>query len=632
MANYFTDNADLQFYMERYIDWNRLYELLETVPHPDAPKSVDEAVSTYREVLELLGQFAADEVAPRAPIMDRKGTHMVDGKVVTSPEHEELFESFKEMGVYGSCMPRELGGMNLPGMVYLIMCELLARADVSTMTHFGFHAATALTMLSYSVHEGSTEFDGEGRIVSTRWKKEIDEILAGDTWGSMDLTEPNAGSDLAALRARAVKDKQGEWRLTGNKIFITSGHGNYHFVLAKTRDENSLSALSLFLVPLQLEKDGEVIRNAWVDRVEEKLGHHGSPTCSVIFDNSLGELVGKEGEGFKLMLKLMNHARLGVGVEGIGMCEAAYRAAKEYAEERTSMGSTLDKHPMIADYLDEMELTIKGIRAMAMEAAFAEEAKTHLELREHRLGSKVTLDPNTKREIRRLARRVRHLTPLLKYMATEEAVRFARLAMQIHGGNGYTTDYAPERLLRDALVLPVYEGTSQIQALMALKDNLGAITKNPQRFLREMARVRLRSLRASDAVERDVYRLKSMALSAQQHIMWRVAKDKFSDALGGPLDKAFERFAKNWDPKRDFAYGLLHAENLIRILCDVAVAEILWTQAKAFPERRELAERWIELVEPRVRYHYDLIHTKGDRLLRRLERSAANEQPPAKSA
>lgn len=626
MANFYTDNDDLQFYFDKAISWPELVNLIEDWNHPEAPKSVEEAVQTYRDILELIGQFSADEIAPRAPAMDRKGTWMQDGQVKVSQEHEEIFAAFKDMSVYGLCLPRELGGLNAPGLVYLMACELMARADVSTMTHFGFHGASALALLSYSIHEGTTEFDEHGHIVRTRWEKAIREIIAGDTWGAMDLTEPNAGSDLAALRTRAVQDEHGVWRLTGNKIFITSGHGNYHIVLAKTDDRNSLDALSLFVVPLTITRDGTTIRNAWVDRVEEKTGHHGSPTCSVIFDNSEGDLIGSVGDGFKLMLQLMNHARLGVGIESVGVCMAAYHAAKSYAAERTSMGSTIDKHPLIAEALDDMDLTIRGLRAMAMEAAHCEEMRVHLELREKRFGGKVALDPKTRKDLNYYKARVRHLTPLLKYLAAEEAVRLSRVAMQIHGGNGYTKDYAPERLLRDALVLPVYEGTSQIQALMALKDNLGAITKNPQRFLARLATAKFQSVRAVDPLERSYFKLKSMALSAQQHIMWRVAKEKMSDAITGPLDKAFERLATHWDPKRDFAYGLLHAENLTRILADVAIARALCKQAEQFPERRELAERWLEKVEPRVRYRYDLIHSQGDRLLARLEQKEHEER------
>ncbi len=631
MPNFFSDNDDIRFYLEKGVDWKPLIDIIEDdYTSEDGPGDWEEALDNYRDIIDLMGGFAAEEVDTRAAAMDQKGTRMVDGVVQMNEEHEQIFAMLKEMGVYGLCIPRELGGQACPGLLYLFISEMVARGDVSTMTHFGFHVAMLITLVGYSIKEGTTEFDAKGRIVKTRWQKEINEILSGETWGSMDLTEPNAGSDLAALRCKAVKDDEGVWRVTGNKIFITSGHGKYHFVLAKTANEDSLKALSLFLVPLELERDNavageETIKNAWVDRIEEKIGHHGSATCSVQYEDSAADLIGNVGDGFKLIVQLMNHARLGVTFESIGLCEAAYRCAKDYAAERVSMGVTIDQHPMIADMLDEMEVTIKGLRALAVDAAMAEETTTLLELKEAQKNNPNLHDAETRRQIKKRQWRSRFLTPLLKYFAAESAVRFARLAMQIHAGNGYTKDYAPERLLRDALVLPVYEGTSQIQALMALKDNLGQITKNPQRFLKKVAATKLNAVKAIDPMERTFYKLQSMAYSAQQYIMWRVARGKASLALDGPLGEAFNTFVRNWDPKRDFAHGLLHAENLTQVLVDVAIAEVLIAQAQEHPERRDLAERWLERVEPRVRYHCDLIHSSGDRLLAKLDQQARQE-------
>jgi 3-(methylthio)propanoyl-CoA dehydrogenase len=620
MGNFFTDNDDLTFYVERGIDWRGLAKLYEEGP-------ADESIATYKELLALMGSVAADEVATRARQVDAEGSKLVDGVAQTGPAHQKIFELFRDMGVYGLCIPKELGGLGAPAVMYFLFVEMLSRADVTVMTHFGFHAGTAISLLTFSVREGTTEMNADGKITKTRWPDVINEIIEGRAWGSMDLTEPNAGSDLATLRTRAVRDAEGTWRLTGNKIFITSGHGKYHMVLAKTSDQDSLEALSLFLVPATLERDGKTVVNARVDRLEEKLGHHGSPTCSVVFDNSEAELIGKIGDGFPLMLSLMNDARLGVGFEGVGLAEAAHRAAKAYAAERVSMGQPIEKHPMIADYLDEMDLWIRGLRALGMAAVVAEETQVRLELKERLAGSDV-IDAEARRAIKRAKRRVRHFTPLLKYLAAEKAVWIARTGMQIHGGNGYTKDYDAERYVRESLGLPVYEGTSQIQALMVLKDNIGAAAKDPQTFLRRRAAAKLRAVRATDPLERAVWDLESAAYSAQQHLLWRAAKDKLSVAMKGPLGDVLQRLTESWDPKRDFAHGMLHAERLTQILGDAAIARVLWEQARDFPERRELAERWVERAAPRVRYNLDLIHSTGDRLLAGLEASdaAAEEQ------
>lgn len=618
MPNFYTDNDDLMFYVDQYVDWQELVELVElNYTTKDAPKNWEEALEYYREVLNLVGEFVANEVAPRAKKIDSEGVHMdADGKVIGGDSHQKIFDQVDEMGMYGLSVPRELGGMNLPVIVYFIVNELFARGDVSTMTHFAFHAATSGALVQYSLAEGSAEFDDAGRLVRTRFDDVIRDVIENCEWGAMDLTEADAGSDLAAIRSKAVKGDDGVWRLTGNKIFITSGHGKYHLVLAKTEDEYSLDALSLFLVPLTIERDGETIKNGYVDRLEEKIGHHGSATCSVQFDDSEAELIGEPGQGFKLMLLLMNNARVGVGFESIGIMETAHRMAREFAAERKSMGKTIDKHEMIASYLDEMDLLIRGVRAMAVEGAIAEERATRLEWMLK--AQPQAAGDDVKKLIRRNRWRARKLTPLLKYLAGESAVHITRMNMQVHGGYGYSSEYEAERLLRDALVLPVYEGTSQIQALMAFKDSMTGAMRRPQRFLQKMAQAKLDAVTSLDGLERTYHSMRSLAYSAQQRILLRIAKRKWNKALSGPLPKFLDAFMKDWDPKRDFAFGLLHAENLCRILCEVEIAGILLKQAEDFPERRELAERWIERAQPRVRYHWEMIMQTGDTVLARL--------------
>ncbi len=634
MGNFYLDNDDLRFYVEKGIDWETIVKAVErNFTAADAPESVEEAVDTYKEVLELLGQFAAEEVAPRSAAIDNEGTHLVDGKVVQAKDFEAIFEQLKEMGVHGLTMPRELGGMNAPALIYFMACELFARADVAVMNHFGFHTGMASTLLQYSLREGSTEFDKDGHITKTRWQDAISEIMTGDAWGSMDLTEPGAGSDLAALRTKAVKDDDGHWRITGNKVFITSGHGQYHLVLAKTDDRQSLDAISLFMVPFIIEVDGKEVVNAYVDRLEEKIGHHGSATCSIQYDDSVGDLVGEVGEGFRYMLMLMNNARIGVGFESLATCEEAYRVAKDYAAERKSMGKTIDRHEMIFDFLEEMEETIVGLRALAMDAAVSEEMAFRLEYLQ-RIPSQAGNPKEMRKKIQKYRWKARLRTPVLKYVSAEAAVWSSRMAMQILGGNGYMKDYPAEKLLRDALVLPVYEGTSQIQALMVLKDTLMGAMKKPQRFLRKLAMAKVNAVRAGDELERRYHAIESLSYSAQQHILLKIAKQKWSAAMEGPLPKFIDKFTKNWDPKRDFSYGLLHAERLTKLLSDVMIAEALVKQAMKHPERRIWAERWLDRVEPRVRYQWDLIVHSGEKTLdrlRALEESEAGGDTPADS-
>jgi 3-(methylthio)propanoyl-CoA dehydrogenase len=627
MSNFFTDNEDLQFYFQRGIDWESVVSATELGYKAEGGfTSAAEAVEFYRGVAEMVGELVAAEVAPRAPAIDRTGTHMKNGEAVSAPEMDELFETIKGLELHGMCLPRELGGLNCPVLMYLVNTELFARADVSVMAHYGFHGGMAMAMLMLSLAEGSTRFEN-GRLVETRFAREIEEIRTGQSWGCMDITEPDAGSDMARLKCVGEQDEHGNWFVTGEKIFITSGHGKYHFVIARTEKASGtddplagLDGLSMFMVPTYEEDaSGNRKRIVTLTRVEEKLGHHGSVTAALAFDRAPAQLIGKRGEGFKHMLTLMNGARLGVGFESIGLSEAAYRLAKAYAAERPSMGKTIDRHEMIADYLDEMKTDIQAVRAIAMKGAVAEELAKKYATRLRVAPPADELEhKRLEREQKRVSKVARRITPLLKYIAAEKAVEHARRCLQIHGGNGYMQEYGAEKLLRDALVMPIYEGTSQIQALMAMKDTLGGIMKDPAGFVTRMAQARWRSVSAKDALERRVAKLQALSLAAQNHLITRTAADKLRGLQGRPLGEWPKALRSSWNPKRDFAYAMLHAERLTRLLADEIIAETLYEQAQQHPERRELCERWLDRCEPRARFLHDEITTTGGRLLAEL--------------
>ena len=259
MANFLEDNEDLKFYLEKYIDWEPLVKLVEyDFKMNDGFENNAEATEFYTDVLNMVGELVANEIAPRAKAIEENPVKMVDGEVVGSPEFNAIFDQINEVGLHGLCLPRELGGMNAPLLVYMLAGEMFSRADVSVMTHHSFHGGMALAMLLFSVMEGSTEIDLETMTMKkTRFHKEIEEIVTGQTWGSMDITEPDAGSDMGALRTKAEQDEDGNWFVTGEKTFITSGHGKYHFVIARSEETKDpedpfagLAGLSFFLVPL----------------------------------------------------------------------------------------------------------------------------------------------------------------------------------------------------------------------------------------------------------------------------------------------------------------------------------------------------------------------------------------------
>ncbi|HOZ45687.1 MAG TPA: acyl-CoA dehydrogenase family protein [Candidatus Hydrogenedentes bacterium] len=626
MANFFDDNEDLQFYVDRAIDWTPLVDLTEYHHKaPDAFATAQEAVEFYRSVLDLVGQFSAEEVAPLAAEIDRNHPQLDGGNVVFPEVQQAIYDQVKGLEIHGMSLPRELGGMNCPYILVLLCTELFARGDVSVASHIGFHGGMALAAMAYSVYEGSTDFDTEAfRVRDTRFREMVSEIARGEAWGSMDITESVAGSDMAALAARGEQDAEGKWFVTGNKIFITSGHAKYHFVIARTEETKKddafagLKGLSLFLVKAYEDTDaGERIRYAWFDKLEEKLGHHGSATVAVRYDRTPAELIGARGDGFRQMLILMNNARLGVGFESLGLCETAYRLARAYAAERPSMGKNIDRHEMIADYLDEMRTDIQALRALAVTGAWHEEIGQKLRLMLRFLPPDGEIDQRAaEAEMNRHFNASRRLTPLVKYLGAEKAVEMARRCIQIHGGYGYSTEYGAEKLLRDAMVLPIYEGTSQIQALMAMKDDLLGVLKKPWAFVQGGLRACAHGWLAADRLGRRVARLQRRRYAVLRFLLTRLAWTKFRS---GP-----SHFLGEWDPKRDFALAMLHAERLIRLLTDVAVSEILLEQAQRYPERTEVLERYLDRAEPRCRaLHYEITHS-GKRLLAQL---AAEEKP-----
>lgn len=636
MANFYNDNKDLQFYVDKGIDWQKLYDVVEL--EKDATfADVDEAVEFYRDMLGLLGEFAAEEVAPRAAAFDRFHQHIEDGEVVEAPELYEIYQKAIEIEMHRLPLPREFGGMNAPLVVNYLNHEMLARGDVSVMTHFGFHSGIAMALLVYSVHEGSAVLDAEkGVLTDTPYKEAIEQMATGAAWGAMDITEAGAGSDMAAIRTQAVQDKKGNWSVTGEKIFITSGHGKYHIVIARTEDaakKPGLEGLSLFLV--ETYKDGpdasRIRKETTLGRVDEKIGHHGSATCVINFDKSPARLLGKRGEGFKLMLMLMNNARIGVSFESIGLCESALRMTKAYAAERVSMEKTIDQHEMIADMLDEMQTDIQGIRAMAVACAFNEEIAQRSKIKKLMYAEDSEERKALEKEIKTRTGQSRLYTPLLKYLAAEKAVEMGRRAIQIHGGAGYTTECGAEKLLRDALVLPIYEGTSQIQSLMATKDNLLWIMKNAKEFAARYARAVSDSMTERDPRKKSLALLHRRVYAAQRNLMTRIVGKKAKLAWNGTFND-WKNNMKDWDPKRDFAPALLHAEKLTRMLADVAICDILFEQGSKHAERMELFDRYLERALPRSRGLYHQITTTGDRILGKLRAAGSADKDAEKAA
>ncbi|MBM4279470.1 MAG: hypothetical protein FJ137_01470 [Deltaproteobacteria bacterium] len=653
-TNFFLDNDDLRFQLSQ-LDWGTLVDLQEQLfLDEDRLTSGTDGRAFYEEMLTTLGEYIAKEVAPHEHELGAQHPTLLDGEVEDTARMKKIFAGLAGLGAFGLTLPRRLGGTNAPLLINQILMELLTRADASVPGQFAFYGGIAQALLFYSNEEGSVTYEG-GVPVKSRFDRAIQRIGEGREWGAMVLTEPQAGSDLARLRSKATQQADGTWRLTGQKIFITAGHGEHHIVIARSEDEAThpgLKGLSLFYVPGHVDAQRKACskgatgakKNFIIGGVEHKMGQRSCVAATIHYEDSVAELLGQRGDGFRLMLVLMNNARIGVAFEALGSCEASYRTARAYAEERVSMGKPIARHEMVADYLDEMDVAIRALRAMTFEAAFHEEASMRLKLLlKVRPPSSEDDRKSLEKKAKNQAARSRELTPLIKYFGGEESVRQARMAMQLFGGSGYIVETGVEKLLRDALIIPVYEGTSQIQSLMALKDNLLAVLKNPTKFARDIAEARFVALSANDPLDKAVARLKVTTLSAMQTILSRIAADKLGTVKGQPMTSWRSLLSGDWEPSRDFSFGILHAERLTKLLCYSHMAEILARQAHASaatahgPERREIADRFVERFEPRSKGVLLEIEASSGSLFSRLlgrpkKPSAKTTKAPPKEA
>jgi len=454
MPNFFEDNPDILFHFEN-TDLARLAEIMEdgfkyVQEFPHAPRDADEAVDNYRRVLSALGELAAEFIAPRAEDVDQTGpTLHEDGTVSYAPAMAECLDMLAKADVMGFTLPHRFGGLNFPNLVYTMAIDIVSRADASLMTLFGLQgiAETINAFASEQIKQRYLPGFAEGRYT-----------------GAMVLTEPDAGSDLQAVKLKAWQDDQGQWRLTGVKRFITNGCGDVLLVLARSEPEiTDGRGLSLFVC-----ERGPTVR---VRRLENKLGIHGSPTCELQFNDTPAELVGERQRGLvTYVMSLMNGARVGIAAQALGIGEAAYRVARDYAHTRRQFGVAIEQIPAVRDMLVEMRLDLEAARALTYETSRSVDlhygAARKLEF--DRPSDKALLKSLREQE-RKYKRLAGMLTPMAKYYASEMCVRVTYDAMQVLGGSGYMRDYPCERLLRDARITTIYEGTSQLQVVAAVR-------------------------------------------------------------------------------------------------------------------------------------------------------------------
>ena len=449
MANFYTDNEDLKFQFKHPLI-NKIVDLKEQGyrdfgKYDYAPANLEDAIDSYDKVMEIIGEICGDIIAVNAESVDHDGPVCKDGRVTYAAGTQKNQEALIKAGVYGIALPREFGGLNFSMVPYVMAAELVSRADAGFGNIWGLQDC-AETIYEYASREIQEEF--------------LPRINKGETC-SMDLTEPDAGSDLQSVMLKATyNEEKGLWYLNGVKRFITNGDAQIKLVLARseegTKDGRGLSYF--------------VYDKAWggvnVRRIENKLGIKGSPTCELVFNNAPAKLVGDRKLGLiKYVMSLMNGARLGVGAQSVGISEAAYREAAKYAQERVQFGKKIAEFPAVAEMLGLMKAKLQASRAVLYETTrFVDIYKSYEAILKER-----KLTPEERAEYKKYSKYADMFTPVLKMMASEYCNQNAYDAIQVHGGSGYMKEYPVERLYRDARITTIYEGTSQLQTVAAIR-------------------------------------------------------------------------------------------------------------------------------------------------------------------
>ena len=410
----------------------------------DAPVNYEDAIENYKRLLDITGDVAANIIEPNSEDVDLEGPHLENGRMIYASKTFENLDATRKAGLWGLSMPRRYGGLNLPNAIFSMASEIIAAADA------GFQNIWSLQSCIDTLYEFGSE---EQR------QKYIPRICAGETM-SMDLTEPDAGSDLQRVMLKATQDEDGTWRLNGVKRFITNGDSDIHLVLARSEEGTKDGrGLSMFIYD---KRDGGVT----VRHIEHKLGIHGSPTCELVYKNAKAELCGNTRLGLiKYVMALMNGARLGIAAQSVGVEQEAYNEGLAYAKERAQFGEKIINFPAVYDMLSRMKAKLDAGRSLLYCCARYVDIYKALE----DIARDTKLTPEERQEMKKYTRLADAFTPLAKGMNSEYANQNAYDAISIHGGSGFIMEYKCQRLFRDARIFSIYEGTTQLQVVAAIR-------------------------------------------------------------------------------------------------------------------------------------------------------------------
>jgi hypothetical protein len=563
MANFYQDNEDIQF-LFHHMDFKHLAGLMEEGYrfHEEfdfAPESADDAIENYQAILDTLGEICAEVIEPYAESVDLAGNVLQEDGTVARPEGiDEAIKALGQANLMGFTLPYRYGGINCPNLLYTMSNDILSRADASLMNIYGLQGI-AETINAFANEELKQEY--------------LPRMASGEWTGAMVLTEPDAGSDLQAVKTRAYQDADGNWFVHGVKRFITNGCGEVLLVLARTEPEiTDGRGLSLLLC----EKGPRVK----IRRLENKLGIHGSPTCEIFFDDAPAKLVGERQRGLiTYVMSLMNGARVGIAAQSLGIGEAAYRVARDYAHSRKQFETSIENFPAIRELLADMNVDLQAARTLTYHGSFCVDIEVGA-LKKLEFGDP---DKDEKKQLKQDSRKYKRinglLTPMSKYYASEMSMRVSNGAIAILGGSGYMKDYPVERYLRDSRITTIYEGTSQLQVVAAVRGVASGIAANV----------------IEELLDKD----------------WPSELVAMVDQIRAGLEDLSEAVAKTKEHGGG-EYMELHGRRLVDMAITLIVAALFCDQARSSQKKKAVARYWLSKKLPELRAMKEIV-CSGDR-------------------
>ncbi len=553
MANFYTDNPNLKHHLNHPL-MQKIVELKErnfsdAEKFDYAPANFADAMDNYEKVLEIVGEICGGKIAENAEAVDHQGASCSDGRAHYADGTVENLDLCRKAGLMGMAMPRRFGGLNFPITPYIMAAEIVSRADT------GFENLWGLQDCAETLYEFGSE---EQRA------KYIPRVCEGETM-SMDLTEPDAGSDLQSVMLKATQKEDGSWVLNGVKRFITNGDSDIHLVLARS-EEGTKDGRGLSMFIYDKRNGGVTVR-----RIENKMGIKGSPTCELVYKNAPAELCGSRRMGLiKYVMALMNGARLGIAAQSVGVSEIAFREALQYAKERRQFGKAIIEFPAVAEMLSVMKAKLEASRSLLYETSrFVDMYKIYEDIARER-----SLSPDERAEMKHYSRLADALTPLAKGLGSEYCNQNAYDCIQIHGGSGFMKDYACERIYRDARITSIYEGTTQLQVVAAI---------------RHVTTGTYRSLIDTYAAQGYPAALEPMAETLKQ------------------LTKAYEKAVAKVTEANEPQYLDFMARRLVEMAGYIIMAYLLLQDAKTDESFIDTATVYIKLVQAEVARHSEFI-------------------------